>query len=88
MKKRIPRDHGRPGKDSRKTYVAKTGEHCPLNGWWVPTGQERGRHFIAEGSIMPAHMGSSVFWTLVARDFSSPKPKYAHAAVGAFIDNF
>ena len=72
MKKRIPRRHA-SGVKSFITF-AKTGEHCPLNGWWASEWLE-GSHYVSEGSIMPAVKGESVIWTLVAEP-ASRKPKY------------
>jgi hypothetical protein len=87
MKKRIPHKQVH-NKNSPKAREAKTGEHCPLNGWWVPAGREAGSHFISEGSIMPPNRGQSVTWTMVASQFGSRKPKYAHPAAGTSIDSF
>lgn len=87
MKKRIPHKQVN-SKNSSKTREAKTGEHCPLNGWWVPASREAESHFISEGSIMPTNKGQSVTWTLVASQFGSRKPKYAHPAAGTSIDSF
>lgn len=70
MKKRIPHKQVN-SKNSSKTREAKTGEHCPLNGWWVPASREAESHFISEGSIMPPNKGQSVTWTLVASQFGS-----------------
>ncbi|WP_181037311.1 hypothetical protein [Arthrobacter sp. 4R501] len=86
MKKRIPHKQN-PGKNSHKAYAAKTGEHCPSDGWWAPTGLKADRRFIAEGSIMPADNGKSVTWILVASESGSRKPKYDHTALGASIDS-
>lgn len=85
MKKRIPRPHLRL-KNSEKTFEAKTGEHCPANGWWVPVNREGEGHFIAEGSIMPADNGQSITWALVTADLSPFKPKHAHPRAGAYLD--
>jgi hypothetical protein len=87
MKKRIPHKQ-LPGKDSHTFHAANTGEHCPLNGWWVPATREGKMRFIAEGSIMPADEGKSVTWTLAASDFRLRKPTYTHPAVGASIDSY
>lgn len=87
MKKRIPHQHFH-GKNSRKGREVRTGEHCPINGWWAPASGTTEANFVAEGSIMPAQKGESVTWTLVASQFGSRKPKYAHPAEGAPIDSF
>lgn len=87
MKRRIAHPHSQ-SKSSRNGREVRTGEYCPLNGWWVPASRDADAHFIAEGSIMPAHGGESMTWTLVASQFGSRKPKYAHPAAGASIDSF
>lgn len=86
MKKRIPHKQ-LPGRNPHKARRAKTGEHCPMNGWWAPTGREKDRRLIAEGSLMPADNGESITWKLVADGSGSRKPKYDHPAVGASIDS-
>jgi hypothetical protein len=87
MKKRIPQHHLH-SKNARKGREVRTGEHCPVNGWWAPTGGAADAHFVAEGSIMPAQKGESVTWKLVASRFGSRKPKYTHPAAGVPIDSF
>lgn len=87
MKKRIPQYHFH-SKNPRKGREVRTGEHCPINGWWAPAGEAGDANFVAEGSIMPAQKGASVTWTLVASQFGSRKPKYTHPAAGVPIDSF
>ncbi|MEW9871794.1 hypothetical protein ABV518_09745 [Arthrobacter sp. HS15c] len=86
MKKRIPHRQFH-SKSSRKGREVRTGEHCPLNGWWAPAGQEADAQLVAEGSIMPPSSGELVKWTLMASQFGSRKPKYALSAAGASIDS-
>ncbi|MDT0197477.1 hypothetical protein Q9R30_19220 [Arthrobacter sp. AB6] len=45
----------------------RTGEHCPVNGWWAPFNDEKNTHFITEGSLMPSINGSAVVWKLIVR---------------------
>ena len=86
MKIRIP--HKQPsGTNSHDARRAKTGEHCPMNGWWASTGRENDRRFIAEGSLMPANNGQPITWTVVAGGSDLLKPKYDQPAAGASIDN-
>ena len=87
MKKLTPRRHSPTAKNSRKGREARTGEHCPLDGWWAPAGREADAHFVAEGSIMPPNNGQSVTWTLAATHFGSRKPTHAHPAAGTSIDS-
>ena len=87
MKKRIQHRQFH-SKSSRKGREARTGEHCPLNGWWAPAGQEAAAQLLAEGSIMPPSGGELVTWTLVASQFGSRKPQYVLSAAGASIDSF
>lgn len=44
----------------------KTGEHCPVIGWWAPSNSQDVKRFVTEGSIMPPDKGQSVTWKLVA----------------------
>lgn len=64
MKKRNPYKSLRP-KEGQIPQVVKTGEHCPVSGWWIPTSLTGSKHFVAEGSVMPADKGEPVSWTLV-----------------------
>jgi hypothetical protein len=85
MKKRLPRKQ-LPGKTAPKPTTAKTGEHCPVIGWWAPSGRQGDKNFVAEGSIMPADKGQSVTWTLVANEARSREPKpQAQAKQGSAI---
>lgn len=87
MKKRLPPRQFH-GKSSRTVRDVRTGEHCPVNGWWVPASRKAEAHFVAEGSIMPPHQGKSMAWTMVASQFGSRKPKYTHPAAGDSFDTF
>lgn len=84
MKKRI-QQRRIPGKYSTKAVVVKTGEHCPMNGWWVPNTVDGVMRSIFEGSIMPAEQGKSVTWTLAASESGSLQSQDTHSAVGASI---
>lgn len=77
--------HARRAVSSRQS---RTGEHCPLNGWWAPAGREADRRYIAQGSILPADDGESVIWTLVEHVPNAQRPKYALPPAGVFIDHF
>jgi hypothetical protein len=81
MKKRIPPTHVR-GKNSTQAHLAKTGEHCPVGGWWAPADRHEDQRIFAEGSIMPADKGRSVTWTLVTNVPGGPKLKHACPAAG------
>ena len=74
------------GRNIHQTRQAHTGDHCPLDGWWAPAGSETDRRYIGRGSLLPAHDGESVPWTLVVATSGSRQPKYALPAPGAFID--
>ncbi|WP_159706617.1 hypothetical protein [Arthrobacter sp. 18067] len=66
--------------------AARTGEHCPSNGWWGRADNSSGVRLIAEGSIMPPHSGESVIWILMAAELSSHQPKYDYPEPAAFTD--
>ena len=85
MKKRIPRKH----LPNRKPYItmAKTGEHCPVSGWWAADGADGDGFYIAEGSIMPTVKSETVIWTLVGH-LDSRKPKHEHPPAEGFITNY
>lgn len=40
----------------------RTGEHCPVSGWWAVASEPKTARFISEGSVMPAHDGIAVAW--------------------------
>ena len=82
MKKRMSRRH-LPGRDSPQSATAKTGEHCPVNGWWAPAGNDGDKRFIGEGSIMPADKGSSVTWTRTTTGPDSSTPDDALVRSGS-----
>lgn len=86
MKKRIP-SRLLPGKNHRKGREARTGEHCPSDGWWAAAGREAEVQFVAEGSIMPPCNGDPVVWRLAAAKSAARQPKHAHPAAGASIDH-
>jgi hypothetical protein len=86
MKKRIPHRQI-PGKNVRKGREARTGEHCPVNGWWAPAGKEAEAQYITEGSIMPPSNNRSVAWTLAATRMAVRQPRHIHPAPGASIDS-
>jgi hypothetical protein len=67
MKKRLPRKRF-PADNRQQARTAGTGDHCPLNGWWLPADIQLEKLFIAEGSIMPPYEGSPVLWTMVGID--------------------
>ncbi|WP_323960435.1 hypothetical protein [Arthrobacter sp. JZ12] len=67
---------------------ARTGEHCPLDGWWSPDGGQKGEQFIAKGNMMPAENGKPITWKLIAAEQRSRRPKYPLPAPGGFLDNF
>lgn len=84
MKKRIASEQLRT-KVSRTGHFGRTGEHCPVDGWWVPDGTEPEGRFIVQGSIMPPQDGEAVTWQLTEPTFIR-KPRHQHPAVGASLD--
>lgn len=48
--------------DSR--LAARTGYHCPANGFWVPDGQPGQAVFVFEGSLMPMSASGAALWLL------------------------
>jgi hypothetical protein len=61
---------------------ARTGEHCPITGWWIPAGEEDPQ-FLTEGSIMPSRLRHSTSWSLVTSRLESGELESASAARGA-----
>lgn len=49
----------------RMSHSARTGDHCPANGWWAPFNDVENPYFITEGSIMPSANGGPSNWKLV-----------------------
>jgi hypothetical protein len=49
----------------RMSRSARTGDHCPADGWWAPLGDTGNHRFIAEGSIMPSAKGEPSNWRLI-----------------------
>ncbi len=66
----------------------RTGEHCPVNGWWAPLNRRSPAHFLTEGSIMPADGGTAVVWTLVERPHPSPTPNDGYPALRLPADSY
>lgn len=50
---------------ARRSSAPRTGEHCPISGWWAPTHAEDQARFIMEGSIMPSDSGDAITWMRV-----------------------
>lgn len=87
MKKHYPHKEVH-GTRTHRARQARTGEHCPFNGWWAPAGREEDRRYVMQGNILPAHDGGTVVWTLVAAGSGSRHPKYVLPPAGVFIDTF
>ncbi|WP_205754621.1 hypothetical protein [Pseudarthrobacter sp. NamB4] len=83
MKKRILRHPFLSSPHSPESREAKTGEHCPVTGWWAPSGEEADAHFVTEGSIMPSRQGGSTSWALAAGRMEAAQLQSASAAGGA-----
>jgi hypothetical protein len=66
----------RPLRITRKSRRARTGEHFPVIGWWVPVNRNGDKCFVPEGSIMPAGQGERVIWALAASE-AGPDPMLA-----------
>ena len=50
--------------DGKLGLMAKTGFHCPANGFWRPADRSKDPVFVFEGSIMPATGRGSTVWYL------------------------
>ncbi|BCW86184.1 hypothetical protein DM794_01000 [Paenarthrobacter ureafaciens] len=62
MKKvRIFPDESRSG---APLLAARTGSHCPANGFWLPEGSSGQPIFVFEGSVMPASETGAAVWHL------------------------
>ncbi|WP_156507398.1 hypothetical protein [Arthrobacter sp. OY3WO11] len=53
--------------------MAKTGFHCPANGFWRPEDRSVEPVFVFEGSIMPAGGRGSTAWYLEDAAFGPPE---------------
>jgi hypothetical protein len=42
--------------------ILRTGDHCPVSGWWASEVEPEAPRFISEGSVMPTHHGLPVQW--------------------------
>lgn len=62
--------------DGKMGLMAKTGFHCPANGFWRPADRSKEPVFVFEGSIMPATGGGSTVWYL--EDAIVGPPAYLH----------
>lgn len=60
LQRKRPSGAGRPG-------TVRTGEHCPVSGWWAPLDDEARPQFLSEGSIMPSVNGIAGIWTPAVR---------------------
>ena len=60
--KKISSAHRNHSSGSR--LAARTGSHCPANGFWVPEGQPGQPVFVFEGSIMPMSGLGATLWLL------------------------
>jgi hypothetical protein len=49
---------------SGRSLMARTGFHCPANGFWRPEDRSTDPVFVFEGSIMPAGRSGSTTWLL------------------------
>ena len=63
------------GRNSGKSLslMAKTGFHCPANGFWRPEDRSVEPVFVFEGSIMPAGGRGSTVWYLEDAAFGPPE---------------
>ena len=52
------------GPSSGSLLAARTGSHCPANGFWIPEGQPGKAVFVFEGSIMPMGGLGATLWLL------------------------
>lgn len=72
--------------ENSRALGPRTGEHCPVNGWWVPVDGEGDACFITEGSIMPPVNGAPGLWTLTVRPAGRGYAAGAGPAVLASLD--
>ncbi|MBP1232952.1 hypothetical protein JOE40_002596 [Arthrobacter sp. PvP102] len=62
----------RRNSETNPGLMAKTGFHCPANGFWRPEDRSVAPVFVFEGSIMPASSGGSTVWYLEDAVFGPP----------------
>jgi hypothetical protein len=51
---------------TRRALAARTGAHCPTNGFWLPEGGTGKPVFLFQGSIMPMGEAGPGVWVLQA----------------------
>ena len=66
--------------DARLGLMAKTGSHCPANGFWRPEDRSGNPIFVFEGSIMPVSSSGSTVWYLEDAVFGAPAYLVPHRA--------
>lgn len=67
---------------------ARTGEHCPMEGWREHVGRTAAWQGIAKGSVLQTDNSPSVGWMLVASESRHPRPKDGHSFPGDTIGSF
>ncbi|CAH0284681.1 hypothetical protein SRABI83_04028 [Arthrobacter sp. Bi83] len=67
--------------DPRLGLMAKTGSHCPTNGFWRPQDRSADPVFVFEGSIMPVSGGGSTVWYLDDAVFGAPAYSVPHGGL-------
>ena len=60
--------------------MAKTGSHCPANGFWRPEDRSGNPVFVFEGSIMPVSSSGSTVWFLEDAVVGAPAYLVPHRA--------
>jgi hypothetical protein len=86
--KKISSAHRVPSSGSR--LAARTGSHCPANGFWLPEGQPGQAVFVFEGSIMPRGASGATLWLLDETAtgpaaYPLPGPQLAVSRAGALV---
>jgi hypothetical protein len=86
--KKISSAHRNPAGGARLT--ARTGSHCPTNGFWYPEEQQGQAVFVFEGSIMPMSSTGATLWlldeTITGRPaYPLPGQQARYAASGSLV---
>lgn len=60
----------------RSNHWARTGEHCPMTGWWSPNAEGQRTMFLSEGTLMPPAKSEPTTWRMLQQPALGTLPAY------------